>query len=298
MTLLRDFLRLIRSLNLIYIVLTMYFVRLYILQPADEAGLSDLDFALLVLSTVLVAAAGYIINDYFDVKIDVVNRKGEIIVDKTITRRKAMATHQLFNVVAVILGFYVAWKANALWLGFIPLVSVTLLWFYSTTFKRHIIIGNVVVSLLSAMVVIVAVLYESPKLELSRLSFILMACYSGFAFLVSMIREVIKDMQDVEGDRKDNCKTLPIVYGVRNSKLVTVIMNLLVMIFIVIVQAKGTFLLSEHAYIVTLILLPLALNIYLVAKADTPVKFHRASNLVKFIMLTGIFSLPVFEYLK
>ena len=114
------------------------------------------DFIILVLSTVLITAGGYVINDYFDIRTDLINR-GSIIVGNTISRRKAMMYHNLFNILGVAGGFYVAWRIGYFWLGVLFLLVSGLLYFYSATYKRQFLIGNIVVAFLTAMVPLMVV---------------------------------------------------------------------------------------------------------------------------------------------
>jgi 4-hydroxybenzoate polyprenyltransferase len=227
-----SFLRLIRYINLLYIAFTQYLIQYTIIRPIlAQAGvaptLDHLHFFLLVLSTILIAAAGYVINDYFDVMIDSINKPRRIVIDRTIKRRTAMLLHQFMTGAGVLIGFYVAWKAGNLKLGLIHPIVAGLLWFYSTGYKRQLLIGNIVVSFLTAMVVMIVALYEHHLFAPSDAGvnaaaysiFIIIFFYFLFAFLISLVRELVKDLEDVEGDRQYGCRTLPIVAGVQNTKL-------------------------------------------------------------------------------
>src|SRR5437868_93848 len=160
------FLRLIRWLNLFYIALTQYLVQYTVIKPALtkwsrwNTTLDDVHFFLLVLSTILIAAAGYIINDYFDVKMDEVNKPKRIFIDRTIHHRTAILLHQFLTGAGVLLAFYVAWWAGNFKLGFINVIVAAFLWFYSSGFKKRVLIGNVIVAFLSAFVIPIVVLYE------------------------------------------------------------------------------------------------------------------------------------------
>lgn len=302
---LRDFLRLVRVLNLLYMAMTMYFVRLFLITPfSEKLQLSHFDFFLLVVSTLLIAASGYIINDYFDLKIDVLNRSGNIVIDKSISRRSAMVMHQLFNITATVLGFYVAWKADNIWLGMIQIISITLLWFYSTIFKRQTVIGNLVVSFLSALVVLIVFLFEfygNPIMSDVRNKIFL---YTAFAFFITWVREIVKDMEDMEGDRSENCRTMPIVFGIKTSKFIAALISVFVIVLIAFVSFKYpdyTEIDSDPVvlfYILGAVIIPLILVCVLLARAETPRQFHRLSNLIKLIMLSGILSMPLFYMLN
>src|ERR1051325_4687756 len=152
------FLQLIRLPNLIIIAFTQYMIRFCLIQPI--LSLSDFDlqmkeceFALLVLATVFVSAAGYIINDYFDVRIDTINKPDQQVIDKGVKRRVAIIAHWILSALGVLIGIYLSWKSNILLTGgTLFAAAVIVLWFYSTSFKYKFLTGNLVVSLLTGMV--------------------------------------------------------------------------------------------------------------------------------------------------
>ena len=227
------FIKLIRLPNLLIIVLTQYAIRYGIIStilfnfsgrqdiPGVGLKMSDLDFFLLSLSTVMIAAAGYIINDYFDVKIDRINRSNKVIVGKHIKRRVAMGGHLVINAIALFIGAYLAYKMGNWKLIFIQISSIGALWYYSTLFKKQMLVGNIVVALLAALVPLVVGLYElilqhavvddTVNLLLFRLEqytpfeavetallttlntiFWWVGAFSLFAFIITLTREIIK----------------------------------------------------------------------------------------------------------
>ena len=225
------FFKLIRYPNLIYIALTQFLLQYCVVEPVlrssgEEPSLPVPQFVLLSLSTILVAAAGYIINDYFDINIDIINKPDKMVLDKIISRRWAMAWHTMLNMAGVSLGFLVAWKTGQFYLGFTQVICSLLLWFYSTSFKRQILIGNVVISLLTALAVVVVGFYEKQIYHsfeaimsvTGRRLIQVIGVYALFAFLISMVREIVKDLEDMMGDSKDGCRTLPIAWGVLAAK--------------------------------------------------------------------------------
>ncbi len=202
------FLRLIRVQNLLIVVLTQLLARLYIIGPRPDNLhlLVDRRFWLLTLSTVCIAAAGYIINDYFDVKIDLINKPDRVIIGRYLKRRIAMGVHQVLNVAGCLIGLYLS-----KWVFLADVLAVTLLWFYSAQFKRQPLIGNVVISLLTALSLIVLAIYYRQNADM-------LLIYALFSFGISLIREIIKDMQDIRGDARFGCRTIPIIWGLRRTK--------------------------------------------------------------------------------
>lgn len=299
------FIKLIRLDNILVIGLTMFAVRygmvepiLFSHTPSVQLQLSFTDFSLLVLSTMLIAAAGYIINDYFDVKTDKINKPERLYIDHGVKRRVAMLAHMQFNLVGVMLGAYVAYKAGNIFLSLIPFTSSSLLWFYSTHFKRQLIIGNMVVSALSAMVPLQVLLFEKPLIEnISNLTFLYVAiiCFSVFAFLLSMTREIIKDMEDIEGDKETGCQTMPVVWGIKASKAIAVVFisnTLLLLSFIFFKLYQKEFLLLG-IYLFTFVFAPTVFLIYKLYRSKEKRDFYKLSKFVKFIMVTGVLSTPV-----
>jgi 4-hydroxybenzoate polyprenyltransferase len=307
------FFQLVRWPNLIFIVLTQSLFYYCILLPSlhyrgyiDYVDLLTPDlFYLLSLSSVLIAAAGYIINDYFDLNIDRVNKPDRMVVDKIIKRRWTIVWHWVLSGAGVALGFYISWKTRRLAIGPANLGCVVLLWFYSTVFKRKLLIGNVIISLLTAWVILVLYVCEF-KLTIFRdpdfhqrfsRAFKFAVLYAGFAFIISLVREVVKDIEDIEGDERYGCRTMPVVWGVNVAKvfaatwLVVLIGALIVILFY---GLQSGWLLSA-AYCILLIILPLIWILRRLYRAATRAEYHYLSNLIKAVMLTGILSMIIIE---
>lgn len=303
------FFRLIRWPNLIFIILTQALFRYFILpfvyldaHPGYEAiKLSEGLFYLLVLASVCIAAAGYIINDYFDENIDQVNKLPKVIVGKFIKRRSAILLHAVLSVIGLLLSLYIGYKLRNPFIPFFNFIAIMLLVFYSSTFKKKILIGNIIISLLTAWTILVLTLGEyrfriSPHdivwQRLLKVSFI----YAGFAFIISLIREVIKDMEDIEGDLRYGCKTMPIVWGLPVSKVfagvwIVVLVGMLVAIQLYIIQLGWWI---SALYTFALITIPCMWVLKKLYKANTSADFHRLSSVIKLIMLAGIISMLFF----
>jgi len=274
-----------------------------------ELQFSELNFFFLVMATVLLTAAGYVINDYFDAKTDMVNRPDTVIVGRVLNRRWAILWHVIINIVGIGLGAYISFYIGIPSLTLVFIMVTGILWFYSTTYKRQFLIGNVIVALLTAMVPLMVLLFEIPLLnqkygllmEELRSDFthiiVWVMAFSVFAFLLTMIREIIKDIEDYEGDSIYGRKTLPIVTGVLNSKIV-IITFILTTIFSLL-YINFTFLNDKITlvYFSIFLLIPLVLLLYKIIKASSKKDYHKASNLTKWIMLSGISYALVANYI-
>jgi 4-hydroxybenzoate polyprenyltransferase len=311
----KEFLKLIRWQNLLMVILTMVLMRYAVLAPViskigvilikgsgEEIPMSLqfpwYDFVLLVAATVLITAGGYVINDYFDIKTDLIN-KGKVIVGTKIPRRLAMMWHSIFNVAGVAAGFYISYKAGYIWLGTLFLAVSGLLYFYSASYKRQFLIGNIVVALLTAMVPMLVVFYEWPALykyytinaiRLPKIDFIIywVGGFALFAFLTNLIREIIKDIEDFEGDTAYGRNTVPVVIGVLSSKIVSIC---LITITIIILYLTWHFFVNDTItliYVTAAIVLPLIYVIYKLLVTSDKKQLHSASRIMKIVMLTGV----------
>ncbi len=299
------FLKLIRIQNLVIVAVTQYLMRFAIIQPILQVNnfslqLSEFDFLVLVLSTIFLTAAGYVINDYFDTKTDSMNRPDDVVVGKQIERRTAMSLHIVLNILGIIGGFYVSYRIGLYQLGMIFIIVSGLLWYYSTSYKRQFLIGNLLVALLTGIVPLLPILYEMPLLNKTYKDILLanhtnfnhiffwVLGFSFFAFITTLAREIIKDTEDFEGDSAYGRNTVPIVLGIKWTK--TIIVSLLVIVLFVLVYLYFSYLesLSTLLYGLITLILPMFYLIYVIYKADDKNDYHFASTLLKFIMLAGI----------
>jgi 4-hydroxybenzoate polyprenyltransferase len=299
------FFKLIRWPNLFFIVLTQFLFWFFVLPSVysgDEIQLQPLLFFLLMSASVCIAAAGYIINDYFDVEIDQINKSSKVIIGKFISRRSAILFHVLLSLTGLFLSIYVGYELHIIYIPLFNFVAIGSLVIYSTTFKKKLLIGNIIISLLTAWVLLVLVVAVYPVTvstseivwqNLLRISVV----YAGFAFIVSMIREVIKDMEDIEGDKKFGATTMPITWGLTASKIFAAAWIFVLAGFLIILQIYffqlGWSLLMIYSVIV--IIVPLMWVLKKLFEATTSIQFHRLSSVMKWIMLGGIISMIFFK---
>jgi 4-hydroxybenzoate polyprenyltransferase len=311
MRLIAAFLKLIRLRNLVFIALTQFLFYYCILIPllTQAHAVISLDrprFFLLILASVFIAAAGYIINDYFDVDIDQVNKPAKNVVDIIVSRRWAMLWHFVLSGVGVLLSLYVSWRTGLWYIVIANLACVFLLFGYSVSLKHKLLSGNILISLLTAWVVLILCLSEirlfrevAPAIaqaehKVVRLGFL----YAAFAFVISLIREAIKDMEDIEGDARHGSETMPIAWGIQTTKIYVAVW---IAVLLALLVATVVYVLQFHwwwpvIYIVLFIVLPLAFIFYKLFQATTPQQFHYLSNITKLVMLTGILSMVFFYF--
>ena len=312
MKLIIAFLRLVRWPNLVMIAVTQVLFYFSLVEPLYEKGINShfekFHFLLLIIASVLIAAAGYIINDYFDLNIDQVNKPERTVIDKTIKRRWAIVMHLFFSFTAVIISFYIDFNSATCWLGISNIICAFLLFGYSISLKKKLLWGNILISALTAWVIIVCFLcyYHSfyckgcdgTYLELYNNRFIRISfLYAGFAFVISLIREVVKDLEDIDGDAKYGCRTMPIAWGIPASKVFVAVWLVVLIGMISIVQFYVLQFgwIWSAVYCIALIIIPLVWILQKLFKAQAPKDYHLLSTVIKFAMFTGLLSMIFFK---
>jgi 4-hydroxybenzoate polyprenyltransferase len=269
-------LKLIRLPNLAIIALTQLMVSIFLIEENTLFNvLNDFNLHILILSTLFIASAGYLINDYYDIKIDYVNKPKRVVIGKHIKRRKVLIIHSIFNFLGILLGAYVSW-----WIMGINIFAAFLLWLYSNMLKRLPFWGNLTVSFLTGLSVFIIYL-----IYFSNIYLIIM--YAVFAFFISLIREIIKDLEDVEGDKKFGCKTLPITLGISATKRVIYTINIVFLVVVFLVTSNWNIFLPFFITL-TIILGFLCNKIHF---ADKKNDYAKISKLAKIIMVIGISSM-------
>lgn len=266
--------------NNLLIVAFAQMMTAYFLVETTRQGLSvlqDYNLYLLILSTVILTASGYMINDYYDVKIDYVNKPHEVVVGKSIKRRIVMILHTSLNFIGIAIGFIIGPR-----IALINFIAAFLLWLYSNTLKRLPFVGNLTVALLGGLAIwIVGYYYQTSQLIIS--------VYALFAFFINLIREIIKDIEDRQGDRKHGCKTLPIVIGFRNTKKVIFAIAAVFVLTILLVSYKIN---NELLYVYFGVLgIFFTIFMYRIYMADRKIHFTRLSMFSKILMLSGVISM-------
>jgi 4-hydroxybenzoate polyprenyltransferase len=308
MRLIAAFLRLVRLPNLFFILITQSLFQFCIYYPLyrDKVDRPDITtFVILVIASLFIAAAGYIINDYFDINIDEVNKPQRMVVDRIIHRRWAIAWHFVLSFSGVILTAIAVPITQKWYLILANLFCVAMLWFYSTTFKKKLLIGNVVISILTAWAILLIFFSKvsvsdafdpatSSQPKFFRFAFL----YAGFAFITSLIREAIKDIEDIKGDQRYGCNTMPIAWGINAAKVYIAVWMVVLIIMLLVIQV---YILQFRwwwpvAYTIVFVISPLIYIFYKLFKASHTGDYARLSRWIKLVMLAGILSMIFFYF--
>lgn len=265
----------------------------------------------MILSTMFIAAGGYVINDYFDLKIDRINRPEKVMIGVMIEKSGAMRLYQVLTGIGIVLGLFIAFYLRSMTLGFIYIVVPGMLWFYSASYKRQLIIGNLIVALAAALVPLMPLISESTLITnnygaLIQKTVILKTLYawvcgfSGFAFIWTFIREIIKDMEDVTGDRELECHTIPVVYGLMWSKIIVTLLIVIACVILGFIVATCIQLPNDGSLTLRYFLFGIVTpSICLIAILwnKSCKAYKNASTLSKFIMLIGVFYSLIYYFI-
>ena len=304
-----DILRLVRGSNLLFLAALVWLMEKWVATPllnATAFGEQMPGYMLLLLGTaiVLIAAGGYVINDYFDVKIDRINRPDEVIVTRSVSKPAAMRISLCLSGIGVVCGLVIAFLLRSLTLGIIFLIVPGLLWFYSSSYKRLFMVGNLIIALLAALTPMMVAMTNVALLErrygailpyttLTHDLYVWLGGFALFAFLLTWIREIIKDLQDQMGDRELECHSMPVVWGERWTKVFVTALVVLTLAIIghlwwhVLPFSTGWNSLSTR-YIALGIVTPLLAVLWLLWAAKIPSDYKTCQQVVKFTMLVGM----------
>lgn len=263
--------------------------------------LNGFGFGLLVLSTLCIAAAGNIINDIYDTETDAINRSSKVIIGKSISEKTAYTLFFTLNIIGVLIGFYLSnLVGRSNFFAIFVLIS-GLLYIYASYLKQSLLLGNILISVLVSLSILIVGVFElipviTAQNQTTQLTFFkILMDYAIFAFLINLVREITKDIEDIDGDYKSGMNTLPIAIG--RERASKVVFALTVVVLFVVVYYLVTYLLKFEiiiAYFVILIIAPL---IYISVKAfgaKTKKHFHHLSNMLKLVMLFGMLSMLLY----
>ena len=298
-----NFLKLIRYQNLLLLAFMQLIFRYGFLKyEAIYLFLNDFQYGLLVLSTMMIAGAGYIINDVMDQETDSENKPFKMVIGKGISEAMAYNIYFALNVTGVGIGFYLSNTIQKPTFAGIFIIIVTLLYLYATTFKRMLLIGNLIVAFLLAISILIIGVYdllpltfESNQKEMG-VYFSLLLDYALFAFLINFIREIVKDMEDVNGDYNQGMNTLPIALGI--GRTTKVVFGLGITVTLILLWYINTYLMENQLYYAVIYALlfvvgPMIFFVIRIWNAKSKKNFHLLSSVLKWIIFFGILSILV-----
>lgn len=311
---LRDILNLVRWQNLLMTAIVLYVMEKWVATPILRAAYFGEQLpwwllTLIIIATVLIAAGGYVINDYFDVKIDAINRPDRLVVTRSVSKQQAMRLFQVLTAIGIACGLTASWFLHS-WVTAVIFIFVPgMLWFYSASYKRQFLIGNLIVALVASMspllIAFSNVAYLNVKysninginvldyVTLPHDIYLWIGGFAAFAFISTLIREIIKDMQDQMGDRELECHSLPVVLGEQPTKVIVTLLLLLMAGAIVwltwwVIPFPHTWQSLHVRYVVFGLLIPIACVLWLLWSARISSDYRTAQSAMKFVMLMGV----------
>lgn len=291
--------------NLVLIVLLQYFLRHFLIRPmmgsfGYELMLSNWSFCLLVIASVCIASAGYIMNDYSD-------QKELTPVNESVRKKNiALSLYLTLSGIGVLIGFYLAWQIHVVIAGLILLMAVGLIWFYITDYKRQLLIGNLIVGIFSILPILVVVLYEpqlfrvyvSPENGIAVLIFKVVFCFSFIVFLISLLYAILNDIRDEKANAALYYRTLPIVWGVNLAKVIFAGSALIIILLLAYIQtmqlANGAFV--PFMYILFFIQIPILFSSVFLFLTNKGAHYRVIQYVINFVMIVSVFSLLILYY--
>ncbi len=305
----KPYLQLLRVGNLAFLAILLFVMEKWVATPLLQLAqfreqMPWWVLMLLIISTIFIAAGGYVINDYFDVKIDRINRPEDLVVTRIISRDGAMHIFQVLTILGIAMGLAVAWWSRSWTMAMIYIVIPGLLWFYSASYKRQLLVGNIVVAFVSALVPLLVAIANADYLRhlygealaytpIVGQLYVWLSGFSLFAFLMTFVREMVKDIEDIKGDREMECRTIPIVWGEMTTKIISSVILLITMALIgyllwSVLPFPSEWSTLSTRYVLFGLLVPILCAIVLLWAAKTPMEYRRTQLIIKFAMFMGI----------
>lgn len=302
------FLNLIRWKNLLMIALMQYLIKYALLLPFRESHgvlitLSDFNFFLLVIATVCIAAGGYVINDVYDIETDNINKPNKVIINKHITEKNATTLFMVLTIIGVGLGFYLSNGIGKSAFFTIFFIASALLYIYSSSLKQIAVVGNVVVSIVVALSILLVGIFElipamNSNNEAVQTTFLkIILDYAVFAFMINLVREMVKDIEDIDGDFKAEIKTLPVILGRERTNKIVFILSVIPILSITYYVI--TYLFKQQLVVGYFLIFVIAPLIYVSIKlfsAEQKSQYKHLSLILKLVMLTGMLSLLLYNF--
>ena len=317
---LNNIFKIIRWKNLVIISLSQIFIKFFFIDFfIQEDQLLNANFVILLIVTILIAASGYIVNDIYDYNLDQINKPEKVVLGKFLKSRDAIIIYMMFNCLAIVLSIFLCMKIEQEIYILVFLLIIYCLWLYSKKLKKYKTIGNILIAFFISLSILNVPLFSYKNIlsDDRFFVFLIISIFSVLAFLINVKREIIKDIEDIEGDKIHKVKSLPIIFGTKKSKLVTIIIGIILMFAISslitfqILILRSDLLLDVGgnqfsnpqiwgANYISIIYMFIILIMFfyvelLILNATTKTNFTKASKLLKYLMLLSLLSIPVFS---
>ena len=317
---LNNILKIIRWKNLAIVSLSQIFIKFFFIDFfIQKDQLLNANFVILLIVTILIAASGYIVNDIYDYNLDQINKPERVVLGKFLKSRDAIIIYMMFNCLAIVLSIFLCMKIEQEIYILVFLLIIYCLWLYSKKLKKYKTIGNILIAFFISLSILNVPLFSYKNIlsDDRFFVFLIISIFSVLAFLINLKREIIKDIEDIEGDKIHKVKSLPIIFGTKKSKLVTIIIGIILMFAISslitfqILILRSDLLLDVGgnqfsnpqiwgANYISIIYMFIILIMFfyvelLILNATTKTNFTKASKLLKYLMLLSLLSIPVFS---
>ena len=317
---LHNIFKIIRWKNLVIISLSQIFIKFFFIDFfIQKDQLLNENFVILLIVTILIAASGYIVNDIYDYNLDQINKPEKVVLGKFLKSRDAIIIYMLFNSLAIVLSIFLCLKIEQEIYILVFLLIIYCLWLYSKKLKKYKIIGNILIAFFISLSILNVPLFSYKNIfnDDRFFVFLIISIFSVLAFLINIKREIIKDIEDIEGDRMHKVKSLPIIFGIKKSRLVILIIGIILMFaissiitFQILVLKSDLFLdiggnqfsnpqIWGANYISTVYMVIILIMFFyaelLILNAESKTNFTKVSKLLKVIMLLSLLSIPIFS---
>ncbi|MEB3801867.1 geranylgeranylglycerol-phosphate geranylgeranyltransferase [Flavobacterium columnare] len=273
----------VRGYNIAIIVLAQYFASIFILAPEKRALELLLDWRLFVLvfASALVIASGYIINNFYDSEKDLINRPNKSMLDRLVSQKTKLQVYFVLNFLSTGLALIVSWRAS-----FFYAVYIFLIWFYSHKLKRYSIVGNLTASLLTVLPFFGILLYFKNF-------YAVIFAHASFLLLLILIREMIKDLENIKGDFATNYQTIPVRFGEKTSKyIITILAFLTIVPIYILIEKFNVGYMDVYFYVSMIVLIFFVLQLWKSSKHPDYVYLHA---IMKILIVTGVFSIVLID---
>ncbi|ODS80509.1 MAG: ubiquinone biosynthesis protein UbiA [Chryseobacterium sp. SCN 40-13] len=273
----------VRGYNIPVIVLAQYLSSIFILAPEERALDIILDWRLFIIVFVstLSIASGYIINNFYDAQKDLINRPTQSMLDRLVSQKTKLKVYFGLNFLATALAYIVSWRA-----AFFFATYIFLIWFYSHKLKKYPIIGNLTAALLAVLPFFGILLYFKNFYHV-------IFAHAGFLFLLMLIREMIKDLENIKGDVASNYQTIPVRFGEKISKqIITVLTIATILPVFILVEKYDVGYMDIYFYVALIILMYF---IRLLWKSETQRQYIQLHNILKSLIVAGVFCIVLID---